>query len=160
VRPVRARQARQAAAVEADAVEVGVDVPNATMMMIEGADRFGLAQLYQFRGRVGRGEHESHCFLFSDAKGDAAKDRLEAIMKAKNGFELAERDLEIRGPGEFLGQKQTGLPDIAMSSLQNTDLIAASRTAAVETLREDPRLAGYPLLRKKLAEFGKRVHFE
>ena len=146
--------------VSTSVIEVGVDVPNATIMMIEGSDRFGLAQLYQFRGRVGRGEYQSYCFLFTDASTGTSKERLKAITEAKNGFELAERDLKIRGPGEFWGQKQTGLPDIAMANLQNIELIKTSRGSAHVLLARDPHLKGYPLLRQKLAEFRARIHLE
>ncbi len=112
-------------------VEVGVDVPNASIMMIEGADRFGLAQLYQFRGRVGRGEYQSYCFLMADTAAAAANARLKAILEAKNGFELAEKDLALRGPGQFFGNVQTGLPDIAMEALRDPELVKHSREAAV-----------------------------
>ncbi|MDP3956679.1 MAG: GxxExxY protein, partial [bacterium] len=111
-------------------IEVGIDVPNAIVILIEGAERFGLAQLYQFRGRVGRGEHQSFCLLFTDSSSKTTGERLEALITAKNGFELAERDLAIRGPGEFLGTSQTGLPDIAMRALQNMTLIQEGRVAA------------------------------
>ncbi len=141
-------------------VEVGVDVPNATIMMIEGSDRFGLAQLYQFRGRVGRGAHQSFCFLFTDSSAKTTQARLKAILEAKNGFELAEKDLEIRGPGEFLGQKQTGIPDIAMAGLQDIELIKSSRAAAVKIVQTDPLLKKNPALRVKLEEFKKRLHTE
>jgi ATP-dependent DNA helicase RecG len=135
-------------------------VPNATIMMIEGSNRFGLAQLYQFRGRVGRGEHQSFCFLFTDSDSKTAQTRLKAIVEAKNGFELAERDLKLRGPGEFLGHKQTGLPDVAMQGLQDVELIKTSRAAATALIDADPNLKKHPLLRAKLEEFRKRIHME
>ncbi len=141
-------------------VEVGVDVPNATIMMIEGADRFGLAQLYQFRGRVGRGEHQSYCFLMAESRADAANARLRAILDAKNGFELAEKDLALRGPGQFFGTVQTGLPDIAMEALKDPELVKRSREAALQTLTADPALRNEPALRKKLEEFRARIHQE
>ncbi|MEK7114513.1 MAG: ATP-dependent DNA helicase RecG, partial [Patescibacteria group bacterium] len=116
--------------VSTSVVEVGVDVPNATIMMIEGSDRFGLAQLYQFRGRVGRGEYQSFCFLFTDSSSQTTRQRLYSLIEAKNGFELAEKDLAIRGPGEFLGESQTGIPDLAMKAVQNPELVKAGREAA------------------------------
>jgi len=146
--------------VSTSVIEVGVDVPNAVIMMIEGADRFGLAQLYQFRGRVGRGEHQSFCFLFTDSPAKTTAERLKAIVEAKNGFELAEKDLKLRGPGEFIGQKQTGLPDVAMRGLQDWELIKNSREAAVEVLEKDRNMKNHPLLAEKLAEFEKRIHLE
>lgn len=146
--------------VSTSVIEVGVDVPNAAIMMIEASDRFGLAQLYQFRGRVGRGEHQSYCLLFTDSDSESAKHRLSAIVQAKNGFELAEKDLALRGPGEFLGQKQTGLPDVAMRGLQNPELIRESRAAAVEIMKKDPLLKEELLLKAKLNEFQDRIHLE
>lgn len=146
--------------VSTSVVEVGVDIPNAAIMMIEGADRFGLAQLYQFRGRVGRSEHQSYCFLFTDSTGESTKERLDALITAKNGFELAEIDLRMRGPGQFLGEKQTGLPDLAMRSLNNIQLVREARAAAVETLEEDKELANYPLLAAQLNKFKKAIHLE
>ena len=117
-------------------MEVGVDIPNAAIMMIEGAERFGLAQLYQFRGRVGQGDHQSFCFLFTDSLAKTTEQRLQSIVEAKNGLELAEKDLEIRGPGEFLGQSQSGMPDLAMKAVQNPDLVKASRQAALEIIKK------------------------
>ncbi len=154
------REGRSDILVSTSVIEVGVDVPNATIMMIEGSERFGLAQLYQFRGRVGRGEHQSYCMLFTDSVTAASRDRLKAIIEAKSGFELAEHDLKLRGPGEFLGEKQTGLPDVAMAGLQNPELIRASRAAAERLLTKDPTLAHATLLRARLAEFKKRLHVE
>jgi len=146
--------------VSTSVVEVGVDVQNATIMMIEGAERFGLAQLYQFRGRVGRGEHQSFCFLFTDSSAKTTYKRLYSLLEAKNGFELAEKDLAIRGPGEFLGESQTGVPDLAMKAIQNPDLVKSSRESAVNLLRTDPELKNYPLLLLKIQEFEKQIHLE
>jgi len=146
--------------VSTSVIEVGVDVPNATIMMIEGAERFGLAQLYQFRGRVGRGEKQSFCFLFTESSNLLVHKRLNSLLTAKNGFELAERDLKLRGPGEFLGQSQTGLPDIAMDAFQNPDLLKEARTAARKIIDEDPELEKYPLLQARLALFEKEIHLE
>jgi ATP-dependent DNA helicase RecG len=141
-------------------VEVGVDVPNATIMMIEGADRFGLAQLYQFRGRVGRGEHQSYCFLFSDSSSQTTKQRLKSIVEAKNGIDLAEKDLKLRGPGEFFGRAQTGMPDLAMKAIQNPEMVRESREAAAEVIKNDPSLKKHPLLKEKIDEFQRRIHWE
>ena len=146
--------------VSTSVVEVGVDIKNATIMMIEGSDRFGLAQLYQFRGRVGRGEHQSYCFLLSESKGASTKERLNAIVEAKNGFELAEKDLKIRGPGEFLGESQTGLPDVAMRGLQDIQLVKMSRDAAAKVIAKDPGLKKSAPLRAEIEAFRRRTHFE
>ncbi len=146
--------------VSTSVIEVGVDIPNATIMMIEGADRFGLAQLYQFRGRVGRGEHQSYCFLFTDSTAATSGARLHAIIDAKNGFELAEKDLELRGPGQFFGDVQTGFPDAAMNALQDAELVKSSREAATAILAKDPALAGYGALKKRFDDFKKSVHRE
>ncbi len=141
-------------------IEVGIDVPNATCMIIEGAERFGLAQLHQLRGRIGRGEHQSHCFLFTDSAAKKTRLRLEALMTARDGYELAEQDLKIRGPGEFLGVKQSGIPDLAMKSLNNEKLIIAARTAAEEILQEDPDLLRHPELAQRVNQFSRTVHLE
>ncbi|RME59706.1 ATP-dependent DNA helicase RecG [Candidatus Parcubacteria bacterium] len=141
-------------------IEVGVDAPNATVMMIEGSERFGLAQLYQFRGRVGRREKQAYCFLFTDSNSPTTIARLQAIVTAKNGFELAEKDLALRGPGEFLGKEQTGFPDIVMRGIQDIQLVAASRRAAQRLFRNDPSLRAHPLLAEKVAHLATRTHFE
>ncbi len=146
--------------VSTSVIEVGVDVPNATIMMIEGSDRFGLAQLYQFRGRVGRGEHQSFCFLFTDSSAKSTYHRLHSLLEAKNGFELAEKDLEIRGPGEFLGESQTGLPDLAMKAVQNPELVKKSREAAEVILNSDSGLKKHLLLKQRLENFAKEIHLE
>lgn len=146
--------------VSTSVIEVGVDVPNATIMIIEGSERFGLAQLYQFRGRVGRGEHQSFCFLFTDSEGGSTKARLTAILEAKNGLELAEKDLKIRGPGEFLGETQSGFPDSAMSGLQDLTLVVSARREAASLLESDPKLKEYYPLKNKLSSFQKQIHPE
>lgn len=146
--------------VSTSVIEVGVDVPNATIMAIESAERFGLAQLHQFRGRVGRGEHQSYCLLFSSTGDKSINQRLKALVECDDGFELAEKDMKIRGPGEFFGVKQSGLPDLAMASLANVDLIKKARAEARLLLKEDPSLKNYPLLRERLESFQKLTHFE
>ena len=116
-------------------VEVGVDVPEATMMVIEGADRFGLAQLHQLRGRVGRGTVESYCVLVSDTTDEAARARLKAVAEIRDGFELAERDFELRREGDVLGLAQSGLPRLRVASLQDRDAPASSRSGPARTPR-------------------------
>ncbi|MEK7568103.1 MAG: ATP-dependent DNA helicase RecG [Patescibacteria group bacterium] len=146
--------------VSTSVIEVGVDIPNATIMMIEGTECFGLAQLYQFRGRVGRGQHQSFCFLFTDSFSKTTQQRLRSLIEAKNGFELAEKDLEIRGPGEILGAAQTGVPDLAMKAIKNPELVKTARDEAVGIIEKDPELKNYPLLQKRLESFGKEIHLE
>ncbi len=141
-------------------VEVGIDIPNATVMVIEGADRFGLASLYQFRGRVGRSHYQSYCFLLTDSPSSKTNKRLKAIESAQSGFDLAERDLEIRGPGDFIGVRQSGLPDLAIASLTDLKLIEETREAAKKILSEDPNLKNHPLLANRVSEFQTRIHFE
>jgi len=141
-------------------VEVGIDVPNATVMIIEGADRFGLAQLYQFRGRVGRSEHQSYCFLFTESHAKRTWQRLKAITLAQNAFELAEKDLKIRGPGDFIGTRQAGIPDLAMASLSDASLVEDVKNEVEKILGKDPELKNYPLLQKKLEDFKEKVVFE
>lgn len=146
--------------VSTSVVEVGVDIPNATIMMVEGAERFGLAQLYQFRGRVGRGKHQSYCFLFTDFSSKTISQRLKAIVNAKSGFELAEKDMEIRGPGEFWGRQQWGLPDLIMASLSDLELVSRCKTEAKKILDENLELKNYPALKQNLSAFKSIVHLE
>jgi ATP-dependent DNA helicase RecG len=136
-------------------VEVGIDVPNATVMLIEGANRFGLSQLHQFRGRVGRGEQQSFCILLSDATTDVSEERLHAIEETTDGFKLAEKDLEMRGPGDFFGTRQSGLPELRMASLGDTPLLELARREAQAVFAIDPTLShpDYRLLSRKVDEF-------
>lgn len=140
-------------------VEVGVDIPNATVMIIENADRFGLAQLHQFRGRIGRSEKKSHCFLFP-GDGAAENARLETLEKSASGFEIAEADLALRGPGAFFGTRQSGLPDIAMENLTNLRLVEIARAEAGDLLVSDPSLERHSLLRDELRRFEEKIHLE
>ena len=141
--------------VSTSVIEVGVDVPNASVMLIEGANRFGLAQLHQFRGRVGRGEHQSYCLLISDAESGVAEERLSALEKTNDGFVLAEKDLEIRGPGEFFGQRQSGLPELQMASLLDMELLELAQKEARALYETDPDLTQpeHQLLRERVQQF-------
>jgi ATP-dependent DNA helicase RecG len=142
-------------------VEVGVNVPNATVILIEGAERFGLSQLHQLRGRVVRSNHQAHCFLFSESKGDKTIDRLKALTTAKNGFELAEFDLKFRGVGQLYGKRQWGVSDVAMEAIQNIKMVEAARAEALRLVETDDALAALPLVREELAKREKqRIHFE
>ena len=124
--------------VSTSVVEVGIDVPNATVMVIEGADRFGLAQLHQFRGRVGRGEHQSYCLLLADSPSLNAQARLDVVEHTHDGFRLAEEDLKLRGPGEFFGTRQSGLPDLKAAKLSDVDVLETARAEAVKLFERDP----------------------
>jgi ATP-dependent DNA helicase RecG len=121
-------------------VEVGIDVPNATVMLIEGADRFGLAQLHQFRGRVGRGAHQSYCLLLSDTAGADTNPRLSVVVNNHDGFALAEEDLKLRGPGEFFGTRQSGVPDLKVAKLSDVAVLEAARRQAQRIIEGDPQL--------------------
>ncbi len=141
-------------------VEVGIDVPNATIMMVEAAERFGLAQLHQLRGRVGRGASQSYCFLFTETTGPNTIERLQALVASQNGFALAEKDLELRGPGEILGTKQTGFPEFKVARLTDLPLVRRARSAADALLEKDSTLEKWPLLARRLASFTRSIHFE
>lgn len=136
-------------------IEVGIDVPNATTIMIEGAERFGLAQLHQFRGRVGRGQYRSYCILVSDKDNEQTTRRLGAMEETRDGFRLAEIDLEIRGPGEFFGTRQSGTPDLKIAQLTDVRLLAAAQHEAKQILRADPELSHseHALLREHMEAF-------
>ncbi len=142
-------------------VEVGIDVPQATLMIIEGAERFGLAQLHQFRGRIQRSKEQAFCFLFvSGNLSEKAKKRLQALLSTKSGLELAEIDLKLRGPGSFLGARQWGMPDLAMSALANQKLVKRTKEIAQEILTQDPELKKYPVLAKRIKKFKEIFHKE
>ncbi len=141
-------------------VEVGVNVPNATVILIEGAERFGLAQLHQLRGRVIRSNNQAYCFLLPESYGEATRNRLTAITTAANGFELAEYDLALRGAGELYGAKQWGVSDIAMEALKNPKLVEAAREEARNLIDEDPLLNKHPLLRELARVADEGVHPE
>jgi ATP-dependent DNA helicase RecG len=141
-------------------VEVGVNVPNATMIIIEGAERFGLSQLHQLRGRVIRSNHQAYCYVFAESKGQKTRERMKALTTAKNGFELAEFDLAQRGAGELYGRKQWGISDLAMESLKNIKMVEASRTEAVRIVEEDETFNNYPMIQKYFAEQKEKIHFE
>ena len=146
--------------VSTSVIEVGVDVPNATIMVIEGSERFGLAQLHQFRGRVGRSEHQSYCFLFTDSASASTNKRLKALSESEDGFKLAEHDLELRGPGQFIGKRQSGLADTAMQHLSDVKLIQQARIEAQSLLEFDPKLEKFPVLKDTLEKFDSEIHLE
>lgn len=140
-------------------IEVGVNVPNATAIIIEGADRFGLAQLHQLRGRVLRSSHQAYCYLFTEARGAGTIDRLRALAASANGFELAEKDLELRGSGELYGGRQWGITDVGMEALKNLKMVEAARNEARTLIETDPELTNTPLLADAVRE-RESVHFE
>ena len=134
-------------------VEVGVDVPNAAVMLIENAECFGLSQLHQLRGRVGRGRHKSYCILISDNTGEDNKQRLAVMTKTNNGFEIAEEDLKLRGPGDFFGSRQHGLPSLRVADLTcDMELMHEARAAAEQLIAADPALTEHPALRNRITE--------
>ncbi len=141
-------------------VEVGVNVENASLIIIEGAERFGLAQLHQLRGRVLRGTHQPYCFIFADTKSAKTVERLEALRLAKNGFELAEFDLAQRGAGELGGLKQWGITDLGMEAIKNIKMVEAARLEATKLIENDSSLSKFPLLKKHLDSSTSNIHFE
>ena len=147
--------------VSTSVIEVGIDYPNATIMMIEGADRFGLASLHQFRGRVGRGKHQSFCFLFTENTSPKIKQRLEILTETNDGFKLAEADLKFRGSGDIYGTTQSGfLSQIKIADLSNLELNKKIRIWVEKIFNQDPELKKYPLLKDKISQISKDVHME
>ncbi len=142
-------------------VEVGVNVPNATVILIEGAERFGLSQLHQLRGRVVRSNHQAYCYLYAESQGDKTIERLKALTTAKNGFELAEFDLKFRGAGELYGRKQWGVSDVAMEAIKNIKMVEAARKEALALVEADDTFSSFPLLQAELERRkAQRIHFE
>lgn len=146
--------------VSTSVVEVGVNVENASVIVIEGAERFGLSQLHQLRGRVLRGTHQPYAYVFTDSTSQTSIERLRALKTAKNGFELAEHDLRQRGAGELGGLKQWGISDIGMEAIKNLKMVEAARTEAVKIIETDPELKKYPKLSKRLESSEQKIHFE
>ncbi|MDZ7797989.1 MAG: ATP-dependent DNA helicase RecG [Patescibacteria group bacterium] len=146
--------------VSTSVIEVGIDIPDATVMMIEGAERFGLAQLHQFRGRVGRSEKQSFCFVFTESESPKNLKRLEALEKSQDGFKLAEYDLKMRGPGVLTGAQQSGLPDFKMATLADVDIIKMAREAAQDLTKKDPALKKYYKIKQKAENLYKDTHWE
>ena len=141
-------------------VEVGVNVPNATNIIIEGAERFGLSQLHQLRGRVIRGTYQPYCFAVTESKSEKTRDRLQALTTAKNGFELSEYDLQFRGAGELYGGKQSGLSDLGMEAIKNLKLVEAARNEARSLVEKDPDLSNHPQIKDRLAKIDQSLHME
>jgi ATP-dependent DNA helicase RecG len=141
-------------------VEVGVSVENATVILIEGAERFGLAQLHQLRGRVIRSNHQAYCYAYTDSKSAKTLERLKALTTAKNGFELAEYDLAFRGSGELYGGKQWGLTDLGMEAIKNPRMVAAAREEARKMIAEDPTLSHHPAIAERVSTISQTLHFE
>ncbi|MCK4805617.1 MAG: ATP-dependent DNA helicase RecG [Candidatus Pacebacteria bacterium] len=144
--------------VSTSVIEVGIDIPNASIMIIEGAEHFGLAQLHQFRGRIGRSHYQSYCFLFSESPQRSITNRLKTLVECNDGFHLAEMDLSLRGPGEFLGTKQSGIPDLVMSSLFDKRFIEKVHKQAQEILQQDASLKKWPLFLASFQKFTQQTH--
>jgi ATP-dependent DNA helicase RecG len=142
-------------------IEVGVDVPNASVMVIENAERFGLSQLHQLRGRVGRGAEQSYCLLMTSFKlSSDSKKRIETMVRTNNGFEIAETDLQLRGPGDLMGTQQSGVLDLLIADLgKDTKLLQAARETAIEILEKDPDLehSDNQVIREQVARMRKSV---
>ncbi|MEO6198116.1 MAG: helicase-related protein, partial [Dehalococcoidia bacterium] len=148
--------------VSTSVVEVGVDVPNATVILIEGAERFGLSQLHQFRGRVRRSSEQAYCFLLTDSPTPENQERLEIMETTDNGFDLAEHDLRLRGPGEYFGTRQSGVPDLRVATLANVKMIEAARGEATSLLDHDPGLTRpeHRMIAERVKELWDRVTSE
>ena len=146
--------------VSTSVVEVGIDIKNASVMVIEGAEMFGLAQLHQFRGRVGRGEFQSYCFLFTNSMKEKTRNRLKALVESENGFILAEKDLEMRGGGDFIGKRQWGVADFTMEALKDKLLVEEARETAKKIINDDRKLKKYPLLLERINSLEKKLHLE
>jgi ATP-dependent DNA helicase RecG len=142
-------------------IEVGVDIPNATVMLVEDAERFGLAQLHQLRGRIGRGAHRSYCILFdgSGVENDEARARIDAMVHTTDGFELADEDLRLRGEGTLFDTKQSGMPDLKLARLaEDLELVRRARDRAFALIEDDPHLEAHPsLLRELRSRFGSSI---
>ncbi len=141
-------------------VEVGVNVENASLIIIEGAERFGLAQLHQLRGRVIRSNHQSYAYVFTESQSEKSRERVNALVTAKNGFELAEFDLTQRGSGELVGAKQWGISDIGMEAIKNIKMVEAARKEAAALIEADSTLSNFPLLKERLESNATKIHFE
>ena len=144
-------------------IEVGVNVPNATLMIIENAERFGLAQLHQLRGRVGRGSHKSHCILIYSSKTNVCKERMEIMEETNDGFRISEKDLEIRGPGEFFGTRQHGIPELKVANIfKHIKVLKLAQEESKNIFREDKNLnkKEYILLKKEMIEKFSNINKE
>ncbi len=155
------RERRSDILVSTTVIEVGIDIPNATVMMVENADRFGLSQLHQLRGRVGRGSEKSYCLLFTEAENEEAQRRMEAMRDISDGFKLAEVDLELRGEGSLFSERQSGLPDLRLAKLsRDYPLLQKAREDAFKLVEEDPHLEAtehYQLLREVRRRFSRHL---
>ena len=141
-------------------VEVGVDVPNATIMLIENAERFGLSQLHQLRGRVGRGSEQAYCILVSDSKSETSRERLEVMKQTSDGFKIADYDLKTRGPGDFFGKRQHGLPNLVIADmLNNMETLNQCQQCAKQMLEDDPKLDKYPLLCEQISDMFRKTEY-
>lgn len=143
-------------------VEVGIDIPNATVMLIEGGSRFGLSQLHQFRGRIGRGEHQSYCLVTIDENkyAEKTKERLKIFSENNDGFKLAEYDLNIRGGGDMYGIEQSGFSELKIASLFDYQSIKQAQEEAIELIKKDPSLSLYPRIKEKLGHYEIKIHLE
>ncbi|MEO0373108.1 MAG: ATP-dependent DNA helicase RecG [Cyanobacteria bacterium P01_A01_bin.17] len=154
----RFRDGEMQVIVSTTVIEVGVDIPNATVMLIEHAERFGLSQLHQLRGRVGRGAHQSFCLLMNSSKNETAKQRLKVMEQSQDGFWISEMDMRFRGPGEVMGTRQSGLPDLALASLvDDQEALELARDAAEKAIAQDPTLERWPLMRTELEQRYQRL---